>query len=70
MENLSYRLSCIKKDLYTFLFFFLFFVLQSFFSFSALSLFGDSTPAHSPSGKELNPSSQDDARFSGRCTLA
>ena len=24
MENLSYRLSCIKKDLYTFLFFFLF----------------------------------------------
>ena len=30
----------------------------------------DSATAHSPSGKELNPSSQGDARFSGRCTLA
>ena len=30
----------------------------------------DSVAAHSPSGKELNPSSQEDARFSGRCTLA
>ena len=30
----------------------------------------DSAAAHSPSGKELNPSSQEDARFSGRCTLA
>ena len=30
----------------------------------------DSATAHSPSGKELNPSSQEDARFSGRCTLA
>ena len=29
----------------------------------------DSAAAHSPSGKELNPSSQGDARFSGRCTL-
>ena len=28
----------------------------------------DSATAHSPSGKELNPSSQEDARFSGRCT--
>ena len=30
----------------------------------------DSTTAHSPSGKELNPCSQEDVRFSGRCTLA
>ena len=30
----------------------------------------DSAAAHSPSGKELNPSSQEDARFSGRCILA
>ena len=30
----------------------------------------DSAPAHSPSGKELNLSSQEDAWFSGRCTLA
>ena len=30
----------------------------------------DSATAHSPSGKELNPSSQEDAHFSGRCTLA
>ena len=29
----------------------------------------DSATAHSPSGKELNPSSQEDTRFSGRCTL-
>ena len=30
----------------------------------------DSAAAHSPSGKELNLSSQEDARFLGRCTLA
>ena len=30
----------------------------------------DSATAHSPSRKELNPSSQEDARFSGRCTSA
>ena len=29
-----------------------------------------SAPAHSPSGEELNPSSQEDAHFSWRCTLA
>ena len=28
----------------------------------------DSTTAQSPSGKELNPSSQEDTRFLGRCT--
>ena len=28
----------------------------------------ESATAHSPSGKELNPSSQEDTRFSGRCT--
>ena len=30
----------------------------------------DSAAAHWPSGKERNPSFQEDARFSGRCTLA
>ena len=30
----------------------------------------DSATAHSPSGKEFNPSSQEDARVSGRCSLA
>ena len=30
----------------------------------------DSAAAQSPAGKELNPSPQEDARFSGRCTLA
>ena len=30
----------------------------------------DSATTYSPSGKKLNPSSQEDARFSGRCTLA
>ena len=30
----------------------------------------DSATAHSLSGKEFNPSSQESARFSGRCTLA
>ena len=30
----------------------------------------DSVTAHSPSSKELNPSSQEDSRFSGRCTSA
>ena len=30
----------------------------------------DSVAAFSLSGKELNPSSQEDAHFSGRCTLA
>ena len=29
----------------------------------------DSAPAQSTSGKKLNPSSQKDARFSGRCSL-
>ena len=33
-------------------------------------LLWDVAAAHSPSGKELNPSSQEDALFSGRCTLA
>ena len=30
----------------------------------------NSATAHSPSGKELNPSSQENAHFSGRCALA
>ena len=30
----------------------------------------DSAVGHSPYGKELNPSCQEDAHFSGRCTLA
>ena len=30
----------------------------------------ESATIHSPSGKNLNPLSQEDTRFSGRCTLA
>ena len=33
-------------------------------------LLWDSATAQSPSSKELKPSSQEDARFSGRCTSA
>ena len=33
-------------------------------------LIWDSATAHSPCGKEPNTSSQEDTRFSGRCTLA
>ena len=61
-------LSCTKHDVYTFLFYF----LRLSCSHSSRSLrhpsLGLST--HSPSGKELNPSSQEDAGFSGRSTLA
>ena len=63
-------LSC-TKHVYTFLFHF----LRLPCSHSSRSLRHPSLglthpPAHSPSGKELSPSSQEDARFSGRCTLA
>ena len=69
MENFSYILSCIKKDVYTFLFYF--FRLSCSHSSHSLRLpLWDSTPAHSPSGKELNPSSQEDAHFSRRYTSA
>ena len=40
-----------------------------FTSFCVIPLW-DSATAHSPSGKELNSTSQEDARFSGCCTLA
>ena len=40
-----------------------------FTSSCAIPLWGSAT-AHSPSSKELNPSSQEDARFSGSCTSA
>ena len=43
---------------------------HTIFISSCVVPFWDSATAHSPSGKELNPSSQEDARFSGRCTLA
>ena len=40
------------------------------FTSSCVIPLSDSATAHSPSVKELNPSYQEDARFSGRCTLA
>ena len=43
---------------------------HTIFTSSCVIPLWDSATAHSPSGKELNPSSQEDARFSGRCTLA
>ena len=111
MKNLSYTLSCIQKDVYTVLFYFLR-LSCSHSSHSSSSLFGSqqqfihpsvksstlpfrkipvfqgvaprhtiftsscvislqgTATAHSPSGKDLNPSSQEDACFSGRCTSA
>ena len=43
---------------------------HTIFTSSCVIPLWNSTTAHSPSSKELNPSSQEDARFSGRCTLA
>ena len=69
MKNISEILSCIKQYIYTFLFYF----LRLFYSDCSHSLchpsFGLSKD-YSPSGKELNTSSQEDAYFLGRCTLA
>ena len=110
MNKLSYILSYIKQDIYTFLFYFPSSVLLLFFSASFLlgtqhlltlppaksstfplkkipvfqsaspwhTIFplscviapSDSAPAQSPSGKELNTSSQEGAHFSGICILA
>ena len=58
MKNLSYTLSCIKKDVYTFLFSFILFIL-------CVIPFWDSATNHSPSGKELNPSSLEMLVFQG-----
>ena len=43
---------------------------QTNFALSCVIPLWDSATAHSPSGKELNLSSREDARFSGRCTSA
>ena len=58
MKNLSYTLSCIKKDVYTFLFYFFLFIL-------CVIPFWDSATNHLPSGKELNPSSLEMLVFQG-----
>ena len=69
MKKLSYTLNCIKQNFYTFLSYF----LRLSCSYSSHSLHHLSLGlcnSSLPSGKELNPSSQEDARFSGRCTSA
>ena len=43
---------------------------HTIFTSSCVIPLWDSATAHSPSGKELNPSSQEDACFSGHCTSA
>ena len=43
---------------------------QNNVTLSCVIPFWNSATAHSPSDKELNPSSQEDASFSGRCTPA
>ena len=43
---------------------------QTNITLSCVSPLWDSATAHSPSGIELNPSSQEDTRFSGRSTSA
>ena len=113
MKNLSYTLNSIKKDVHTFLFYFLrlrlscihsshslhhsslglstlthppvkrstlplrkMLVFQgvanqhTIFTSSCVIPLWDSATAQSPSGKELNSSSQEDSHFSERCTLA
>ena len=42
---------------------------QTYFTLSYVIPLWDSTKAHSPSSKQLNPFSQEDARFSGRWAL-
>ena len=43
---------------------------HTIFTSSCVIPLWDSAITHSPFGKELNPCSQEDTRFSGRCTLA
>ena len=43
---------------------------HTIFTSSCVIPLWNSATAHSPSGKKLNPSSQEDTRFSGCCTLA
>ena len=69
MKKLSYIFSCTKQDVYTFLFV-SFVCLVVILHILCVIPHWDSAIAHSPSGKKLNPSSQENARFSGRCTLA
>ena len=63
-EKKSYTLSSIKQEVYTFFFYFLLFL------YSSHSLRHPSATAHSPSSKELNPSSQEDVHLSGHYTSA
>ena len=66
MKKLSYILRCIKQNASAFLCYFLR-LSRSYCSHSlwpfAIRLW-DLATAHSPSGKELNPFSKEDARFS------
>ena len=43
---------------------------HTIFTSSCVIPLWDSATAHLPSGKELNPSSQEDARFSGHCSIS
>ena len=67
MKNFSYTIKVAPKNI---------FILSFSISFVCLVVIlgviplWESATASSPSGKELNPSSQGDARFSGRCTSA
>ena len=69
MKKLSYTLNCIKQNVYTFLSYFLR-LSCSYSSHSLHHLPLGLCNSSLPSGKEFNPSSQEDARFSGRCTSA
>ena len=66
MKKLSYTLRCIKQNASAFLCYFLrlscSYCSHSLWPF-AIRLW-DLATAHSPSGKELNPFSKEDARFS------
>ena len=70
MKNLSYTLKVASKKIFILSFSISFVCLVVILLILCVIPLWDSATAHSPSGKELNPSSQEDARFSGRCTLA
>ena len=65
MKNLSYTLKVVSKKTFIFSFSVTLVCLVVIFLILCVIPLSDSTTDHSPSGKELNLSFQEDARFSG-----
>ena len=70
MKNLSYTLKVLLKKIFILSFFISFVCLVVILLIFWVIPLWDSATTHSPSGKELNLTSQEDARFSRRCTSA